>query len=173
MGTLMRTEDQWQRYATESAIKAARKIATSGTTVPPGTPVGGLSDVEWGWLFSAMLFAWLSARSEQATAEGRNVEQVIRQGNGAAWDAGAITGILPDLATLDIDWRMPLAEWPREAMVSFLVKALNLMRDAFFARDRTGGVTRQSTPDRIAREANAAAGGPFAVGSELNDGIPF
>jgi hypothetical protein len=172
MSTAQRSEDWWQRHATDRAIGAARKIATSGATVPPDTPVGRLSDTEWGWIFSAMLFAWLSARSEQATAEGRNIEQAIRSSNPDAWDAGAVADILPDLATIDIDWKKPMVDWPRETMIAFLLKALDLARTAMAVRDLAGGVTRQSSPDRIAREANAAAGGPLVIGNELNDPLP-
>src|SRR6516225_9701066 len=75
------------------------------------TPVGRLSNIEWGWIFSASLFAWLTARSEQATAEGAGVEQVVRSAVPEAWDAGAIASILPDLAKHDVDWSKPLAEW--------------------------------------------------------------
>ena len=38
------------------------------------TPIGRLSDIEWGWLVAAIIFAWIKVRSEQATAEGRNFD---------------------------------------------------------------------------------------------------
>ncbi len=166
-------EDRWQRYATAKAIEALRKIAVSGNTMPKETPVGRLSETEWGWLFSAALFAWLAARAEQATAEGRNVEATIKDGVAEAWDAGAIGTILPDLANIAIDWSLPLSAWPKETMIGFLGKAFDLMRVTMVARDLGGGVTRQSGIARIAREVNGAAGGPFAVGSEMDDEIPF
>jgi len=61
-------EDAWLRKATAAAITAARKI-TEGGTVDPAVPVGRLSDVEWAWIFSGSLFAWIVVRSEQAVAD--------------------------------------------------------------------------------------------------------
>ena len=118
-----------------------------------------------------MLFAWIAARSEQATAEGVTVERAIREGAPDAWDAGAIGAILPELATVDIDWTKPLAAWPRETMVKFLTKAFGLVRTAMAARDLGGGVTRNCGAERIAREANAAAGNALIVPSDLNDDL--
>jgi hypothetical protein len=170
--TLSAIETEWQRKATSAAIEAARKIATGGT-IPPGTPIGRLSDSEWGWLFAAMLFAWLSKRAEQATSEGRDVEAVIRESNTDAWDAGAIVTVLPELAAASIDWTKPLDAWPKETMIGFLTTAFTLIRRAMAARDLGGGVTQEKGADRIAREANAAAGNPLVVPSEMNDPLPF
>ena len=70
-------EDLWQRRATAAAIEAARTIVFGGD-FPPGTPVGQLSDVQWGWLVAAILFGWISAKAEQATAEQLDTERVVR-----------------------------------------------------------------------------------------------
>jgi hypothetical protein len=166
-----RTEDQWQRYAMAAAIAAARKIAAAGTVIPAGTSIARLSETEWGWIIAAVLFAWIRARSEQATAEGINVERAIREGAADGWDAGAVGAILPELAMVDIDWTKPLAAWPRETMVEFLTKAFGLIRTAMAARDLGGGVTRNYGAERIAREANAAAGNPLVAPSDLNDEV--
>jgi hypothetical protein len=166
-----KTEDQWQRHAMTAAIEAARKIAAGRTVIPAGTAIAKLSETEWGWIIAAVLFAWIAARSEQATAEGINIEQAIRAGTADAWDAGAIGAILPELAMVDIDWTKPLTVWPRETMVGFLTRAFGLIRTAMAARDLGGGVTRNSGADRIAREANAAAGNPLVVPSDLNDDL--
>jgi hypothetical protein len=40
-------------------------------------------------------------------------------------------------------------------------------------RDLGGGITRKSGFGTIARQANAAAGGPLLAPDELNDEIPF
>ena len=62
----------------------------------------------------------------------------------------------------EIDWSKPLAEWPRETMVEFLTVALPLIRKAMIARDLSdSGITRKSSAAVIARQANAAAGGPL------------
>ena len=51
-------EDIWLRKATTAAIAAARKVIEDGA-VNPAAPVGRLSDVELGWIFSSSLFAWI------------------------------------------------------------------------------------------------------------------
>src|SRR5262249_26999387 len=84
-------EDQWQRDATAAAIAAARGVAQMGGPIPPGTPIGRLSDTEWGWITSGVLFAWISKRAEQAAAEQLDTEQTIRltAHDPEPWDAGA------------------------------------------------------------------------------------
>jgi hypothetical protein len=145
MGELSKYEDEWQRRATAAAVAAARRIVKGDAAIPANTPVGRLSDVQWGWLVAAVIFGWIAVRAEQATAEGLDVEQMIRDGCSDAWDAGAIATILPKLAeTPDTDWSSPLAEWPREMMLEFLGTALRLTREAMAARDRGPGVTHNS-----------------------------
>jgi hypothetical protein len=90
------------------------------------------------------------------------------------WDAGAAMAILPDLADTcaDLDWSKPLAEWSRENITEFLLKAMPLIRKAMIARDMSAkGITRQSSAAAIARQANAAAGGPLMTPDEFNDEI--
>ncbi len=67
--SLSAIEDQWQRDATAAAIAAARRVIQADGPIPPGTPVGRLSDTEWGWIVAGVLFAWISKRAEQAAAE--------------------------------------------------------------------------------------------------------
>ena len=169
-------EDQWQRDATAAAIAGARGVIQMGGPVPPGTPIGKLSDVEWGWIVAAVLFAWISIRAQQATSEEIDAERTIRLValDPQPWDAGAVATILPELADQcsDIDWTKPLTEWPRETVVEFLLKAMRLIRKAMIARDqRDKGVTRKSSASMIARQANAAAGGPLMTPDEFNDEI--
>ena len=88
------------------------------------------------------------------------------------WDAGAVAAILPNLANAcpDIDWSQPLAQWPRDTMVEFLLTAMRLIRKTTIARDLSDkGITRQSSAGTIARQANAAAGGPLMTADEWND----
>ena len=167
-------EDEWQRRATAAAIEAARGVVKLDGPIPPAVPIGRLSDMEWGWVLAAMLFAWLSARAEQAAAEQLDTEQCIRMTalDPQPWDAGAVAAILPDLANAcpDIDWSQPLAQWPRDTMVEFLLTAMRLIRKATIARDLSDkGITRQSSTSTIARQANAAAGGPLMTADEWND----
>jgi hypothetical protein len=167
-------EDEWQRRATAAAIEAARGVVKLDGPIPPGTPVGRLSDVEWGWVLAAMLFAWISKRAEQAACEQLDTEQTIRLTalDPSPWDAGAVAAILPELAgaCAGIDWSQPITAWPKDTMVEFLLTAMRLIRKAMIARDLSDkGVTRQSNASTIARQANAAAGGPLMDPTELND----
>jgi hypothetical protein len=187
MGTLMRKlrtvgqvspsalEDEWQRRATAAAIEAARAVVQMDGPIPPGTPIGRLSDTEWGWILAAMLFAWISKRAEQATAEELDTERTIRMTglDPEPWDAGAVVAILPELAdACAIDWSQPLTAWSRDTMVEFLLTAMRLIRRATIARDLSDkGVTRQSGASTIARQANAGSGGPLMTPDEWNDEI--
>jgi len=170
-------EDQWQRDATAAAIAGARGVVQMDGPIPPGTPIGRLSDTEWGWVIAAVLFRWIGKRAEQATAEQIDTEQVIRLTalDPQPWDAGAVAAILPELANAcaDIfDWSKPLAQWPRETIIEFLLKAMPLIRKAMIARDLSDkGITRQASASTIARQANAAAGGPLMTPDEFNDEI--
>jgi hypothetical protein len=168
------TEDEWQERATAAAIAAARKVALGeGAAVNKNAPVGRLSDIEWGWIVAAVLFAWISTRAEQAATEEIDTEQAIRMTglDRNPWDAGAIAAVLPALADVSVDWSKPLADWPKETMVEFLLEALRLIRKGMIARDLGGGITRKSNAAVIARQANAAAGGPLMTPDELNDPI--
>jgi hypothetical protein len=169
-------EDAWQRQATAAAIAAARGVVKHDGPIPPGTPIGRLSDIQWGWIVAAILFAWISIRAEQATAEQLDTERTIRMTalDPQPWDAGAVATILPELAAAcpDIDWAQPFGAWPRETMVEFLLVATRLIRKAMIASDISErGITRKSSADTIARQANAAAGGPLMTPDELNDEI--
>src|SRR4029077_11983504 len=135
--SLSAIEDQWQRDATAAAIAAARGVIRMDGPIPPATPIGRLSDGEWGWIVAGVLFAWISKRAEQAAAEQLDTEQLIRMTalDPEPWDAGAVAAILPDLADAcpDLDWSKPPAEWSRATMVDFLLKAMPLIRKAMIA----------------------------------------
>ena len=175
--SLSAIEDQWQRDATVAAVAAARRVIQMDGPIPPGTPVGRLRETEWGWILSAMLFAWIGKRAQQAAAEQLESEQLIRLTalDPQPWDAGAVAAILPELADAcaeAVDWSKPLAQWPRDTIIAFLLKAMPLIRKAVIARDLSDkGITRKSSTDVIARQANAAAGGPLMTPDEFNDEI--
>src|SRR5262249_58310002 len=105
-------------------------------------------------------------RAEQAVAEQLDSEQTIRLTalDPQPWDAGAVAAILPELADAcadGIDWSKPLAEWPREVIIEFLLKAMPLIRKAVIARDLSDkGVTPASTAAAIPRQPHAPAGPP-------------
>ena len=102
MGGHLIDEDEWQRRATAAAITAARQITLGKeAAIPTNTPIGRLSDIEWGWIAAAVIFAWISTRAEQAGVEGLDVEQAVRRRGGFdpdPWDAGAVAAMLPRLA---------------------------------------------------------------------------
>jgi hypothetical protein len=173
--TATAVEDAWLRQATAAAVAAVRDVTKPGGALPPGTPVGFLSDVELGWIISAALFGWIKTRAAQATSEGLDTELAIRATgyDPDPWDVSAIEAILPELAEASkIDWSKPLAEWPRETMVEFLTTAFALIHKAMVARDLGGGtVTRKSSASVIARQTNASAGGPLMTPNEFDDPI--
>jgi hypothetical protein len=174
--SLSAIEDQWQRDATNAAIAAARGVVQMDGPIPPGTPIGRLSDTEWGWILAAMLFGWIGKRAEQAAAEQLDTEQLIRLTalDPEPWDAGAVAAILPELADAcaELDWSKPLGAWPRDDIIEFLLKAMPLIRKAMIARDLSDkDVSRKSNASTIARQANAAAGGPLMTPDEFNDEI--
>jgi hypothetical protein len=174
--SLSAIEDQWQRDATAAAIAGARGVVQTDGPIPSGAPIGRLSDIEWGWIVAAILFAWISVRAQQAAAVNLDTERTIRITalDPQPWDAGAVAAILPDLANAcsDFDWSKPITDWPRETMVEFLLTAMRLIRKSMIARDLSEkGVTQKSNASTIARQANAAAGGPLMTGDEWNDEI--
>jgi hypothetical protein len=165
-------EDEWQRRATAAAIEAARGVVQMDGPIPSGTPIGRLSDTEWGWVLAAMLFAWIGKRAEQASCEQLDTEQTVRLTalDPEPWDAGAVAAILPELASASFDWSQPITAWPKDTMVEFLLTAMRLIRKAMIARDLSDkGITRASNAATIARQANAAAGGPLMTPDEWND----
>lgn len=154
MGAL--TDDDWLHRATAEAIAAARALVLEHqATIPMMTPIGRLSDVEWGWLVATIIFAWIKTRAEQATAEGRNFDDAaIGAARADAWDAGAIASILPQLAEHQlVDWSKPLINWPCDDMLKFLSVAFTLIRQATAARDAGAKPTCNAVP--------------------LNDPVPF
>ncbi len=158
-------EDVWQRRATAVAIAKARAVV-SGGAVPPMTPIGRLSDVEWGWIVASVLFGWISTRAEQATNNGIGSHKFIRDTalDPDPWDAGAIASILPELANPEIDWSRSLSEFSREEMIAFLGDAFNLIGKAMLARDEGEKLVTRRTPQGTAGDAPAEP--------DWDDGIP-
>jgi hypothetical protein len=127
-------ENDRQRRATAATITGARGVVQVGGPIPPSTPIGRLSDVEWGWIVAAVLFGWIQTRAEQAAADQLDTERTIRLTalDPEPWDAGAVAAILPDLANAceHVDWSKPLADWPRDTVIEFLLAAMLLIRKA-------------------------------------------
>jgi hypothetical protein len=170
--SLAAIEDAWQRQATAAAIEQARAIVTGGA-LPPMTPIGRLSDVEWGWIVGAVLFGWISVRATQAASNGAGIGADAYIRNVAIepnpWLAGAVAAILPELATPDIDWSKPLAEFSREEMIEFLTDAQTLITKAIVCRDRGESLVTCRGPDgtEVAKPGDVDDGQPW------NDPLPF
>ena len=149
MGELSRREDEWQRKATAAAIAGARKIAAGCKGLGSSTPVGRLTDEQWGWIITAAIFGWIETRVEQAIAEGLDQEQTVRLTglSPSPCDVAVVQSILPTLAdTAAIDWTQPLAAWSKDTMSGFLLAAWDLIRKAEIARDHgPGGILQKST----------------------------
>jgi hypothetical protein len=174
--SLSALEDARQREATAAAVAAGRGVIHVDGPIGPLTPIGRLSETEWGWIVAAILFGWIAKRAEQAAVEELDTERTIRMLalDPCAWDTGAVAAILPELADAcsEIDWAQPITAWPRETVVEFLLTAMRLIRRAMIARDLSEkGITRKSSADVIARQTNAAAGCPLLAPDELNDEI--
>lgn len=151
--------DMWLRKASAAAVAEARQAIKDDGAIPPGTPIGRLSDREFGWIVSGALFGWISTRSEQAVTEGWEQERTIRVTGmiPEPWDVGMIAATLPKLfeACSDLDWSKPVGDWRRETMAEFLLTALRLVRRAVVARDFSErGLTGGDPADVIARQAN-------------------
>jgi hypothetical protein len=162
--SLTAMEDCWQREATRVAIEQARAVV-SGGAVPPNTPIGRLSDTEWGWIVAAMLFGWIDVRARQAVDNGIGVDKHIRDTGFEPdpWDAGAIESILPELAKPEIDWSRPLAEFSREEMIELLGDAYTLIGKAMLARDTGEKQITRRLPLGMAQQPEG----------DFNDEVPF
>jgi hypothetical protein len=152
MNKITKHEDEWQTMATEAAIGAARKIANNCTNLPPTTPVGKLTDAQWGWIITAAIFGWIEKRCEQAIAEGLDQEAAVRMTelSPSPSDVAVVTSILLPLGEqtekAGIDWSLPLAAWTENMMTNFLMRAWKLIRQAEAARD-SGKIIHPSKAD--------------------------
>lgn len=140
MGALSQLENEWLDKATAAAIAGARKIALSGPLM--NAPVGRLSDYEWGIICTAVIFGWVETRVQQAIAEGRDQEEMVRCTglSPSPCDSAVVRSILPALADqAGIDWTLPLTAWSGDTMVGFLLLAWRLLGEAETARDHGPG----------------------------------
>jgi hypothetical protein len=148
MGERAKHEDNLLREATAAAVDGARKVSSDSPL--KSLPVGRLSDLQWGWIVTAVIFAWTRTRSEQAIADGRDQEQMILATGLTPdpCDVAVVSSILSELAdTAQIDWALPLRAWPKDVMTNFLLLAWTLIRRAEQARDHAPGIVlRQPEP---------------------------
>ena len=170
-------EADWDVKATQSAIDAARQVV-SGDGINARATIGSLSEIEWGWLVAAAIFAWIKTKSQQAVAEGCGYDEPIRSmpsRDPDPWEAGAVETILPALGDLALPWEKPIAEWPKPVITDFSWRIHKLVEDALAKRDTGAGCTiaRKLSQNETERELSAAHGGPLLARTELNDNIPF
>jgi hypothetical protein len=145
---ISKTEDQWQAKATAVAIAEARKVAT-GSGQLMNTPVGRLSDLQWGWIIAGAISGWITTRHQQAIAEGWDQEESTVQFGGfspSPADVAVVRSILPALADqASVDWSKPLAVWSKETMTDFVLLAWQMINKAEVAREHGPGILRKST----------------------------
>jgi hypothetical protein len=167
-------QDSWMRRAVDASIAAAMDVLGDTGPIRPGTPIGRLTSHEWGWICSAVVWAWIATRAEQAASEGWDHERAIRATGLSPdpWDAGAIASILSKLAEAlsDFGWSQPIGAWSKDTITEFLAAAFALCIRAIAARDATEERAAGKTgADVTARRMNAAAGNPRMTVAELND----
>ncbi len=141
-GWLTRAKDGGLDKATAAAVEGARKIALNSSGLPMMTPVGRLNDSQWGWIVTAVIFAWVRTRTEQAIAEGLDQEEAVRATglSPSPCDVAVVTSILKELAeTAGVDWVLPLQSWSKDTMANFLLLAWQLINKAEAARDHGPG----------------------------------
>jgi hypothetical protein len=133
--------------ATAAMIAAARKIALSNGPLM-NTPVGRLTDLQWSMICTAVLFAWIRVRNEQAIGAGTDAEKLICSTGLAPSpvDVAIVTSIMPKLAeTAGIDWSLPLLAWSKDQMTGFLLLAWKLIDQAeIVAAHNKNGVLRKA-----------------------------
>jgi hypothetical protein len=179
MGAISEQEDQWQAKATAAAIAEARRVVNESGPLM-NTPVGRLSDKQWGWIVAASLFGWITTRCEQAVAEGINREDAVRmlELDTSPGDVAVIHSILSPLADrVKIDWARPLADWSKTEMTDFLLQAWLLANDAeavladgAILRKKTAGgddECQHGMPRALCRQC------PDGKDDRPDNGIPF
>lgn len=171
-------ETDWEAKATQSAIDAAREVI-GANGINGRAMISSLSELEWGWICAASIFAWIKTKSEQATIDGIGYDIPIRtmtHREPAPWEAGAVSTILPALGELQgVDWSKPIGEWSKDAIVSFAWQIHKLTDAALASRDEGASdkIVQKLSRAEMEREMSAANGGPLLARGELNDDIPF
>jgi hypothetical protein len=176
MGEITKKENDWQDKATAAAIAGARKIVL-GNGPLMNTPVGRLSDAQWGWIITAVIFGWTQTRVEQAIEEGLNQEEAVRLTglNPSPCDVAVVASILPTLADkAAIDWSQPLQAWSKDTMTNFLFLAWQLITKAELARDNGPGKILRPSADLSIPEFLRRTQEPQKTWDEKKgDDIPF
>jgi hypothetical protein len=170
--------DAWLRRATAASIARAKDLVAPQGPIRSTTQMGRLSDSEWGWIVSTVVWGWVSSRAEQAATEGLDPERAIRTTNlnPDPWDVGAIKTIFPELGKCaGFDWAKPANTWTKDELVEFLASALTLIQRATSARDAVEDQVagKAANPDTIARQLNRAAGNSAMTIAEFNNDVNY
>lgn len=175
MSKLSDIEADWDRKAMSASVDAARAVIGEG--INGRAMISSLSDLEWGWIAAACIFAWIGAKAKQAVAEGRGYDETIRSmpgKNPEPWEAGAVETILPALGEMQLPWGKPVGEWPKETIVVFAWQIHGLVAGAMEARNEGAQDTITKRLEAGERKFSAAMGGPLMTRKELmDDEIPF
>lgn len=170
---MSKIEEEWQRRATAAAIASARNVI-GPHGLDAKASVGSLSDTEWGWIVTAVIFGWVTVRAQQAVSEGSAYEITIRTIGGAdpePWRFGAIEAILPGFADIPgVDWSKPLAEWSKAEIITMLHHGHRMIEAAIAAQGETDRFMFGS-PEKEAREISAANGGGLFAPGELSEAL--
>jgi hypothetical protein len=131
--------DEWLRRAYAAAVVAAKDLIGDRGPIRSNTQIGRLGDPEWMFIASAIVWAWVATRAEQAATEGWDSEAATRSTGlePCPWSTGAIVKALPKLADAcgDFDWSQPASAWSKETLAWFLSTAFELIQRAHVARD--------------------------------------
>jgi hypothetical protein len=161
-------QDEWTRRAYAASVGAAKDLVSDQGPIR----IGKLSDSEWGWIASAVIWGWVKTRAEQAASEGWSLEETVRRTGlePCPWDTGAIVRILPALAdgSPGFNWSEPASDWSKETLAEFLLKAFDLIRRAMIGRDVVEKQLDPISADVTARRLNGAAGNPRMTPDEFD-----
>lgn len=133
-------DDRWEARAVQEAVDAA-KAMTDGEFITPRTPIGSLSDNEWGWYVTAIIFAWIKVRAQQAVEEGtpggRISMDIIGKQEPGPWDRGALEACLPALGDIveRVGAEKPLGSYSKTEIVELLWTVIKFYQAAEAARD--------------------------------------
>jgi hypothetical protein len=156
--TAAQHDNDLQEQATVAAVAAARSVIAN-SDVYMATPLKDLEERAWNWIAAAAVFGWVQARLEQAQAQNRDPDELLRvMGlNPEPGDVAVVKSILRNLASsVKIDWNEPLMVWPENQMIDFLLAAWRLLEAAKEKRDH---------------EKNQIARKPFI--EDQGDPLPF
>jgi hypothetical protein len=163
----------WQIRTMQACIKSARDVV-SPDSVNPRAAIGGLSDIEWGWLVSAIVFAWISTKAAQAVTEGMATETAIHTQHNQdppAWIAGAIETILPTLAQMTFPWDVAIGSWPKGAVVKFCHRIWQLSEEAIALRDKGSVDTIERKLSGLSDEMSSEAASASLTTASEKDGL--